>query len=64
MGALCAAPILAYPQPGERLVVDTDASNVGIEGVLSKVQDGRERIIACYSNTLNKAESSDENYLS
>jgi hypothetical protein len=31
-GALCAAPILAYPQPGEKFIVDTDASNVGIGG--------------------------------
>jgi hypothetical protein len=31
---LCAAPILAYPRPGERFVVHRDASNIGI-GVLS-----------------------------
>jgi hypothetical protein len=41
-GALCASPILAYPQPGERFIVDTDASNIGIGGVLSQVQDGKE----------------------
>jgi hypothetical protein len=39
-GALCAAPILAYPKPGERYIVDTDASNFGIGGVLSQMQDG------------------------
>jgi hypothetical protein len=55
-GALCTAPILAYPQPGERFIVDTDASNVGIGAVLSEVQDGQERIIAYYSKTLKKAE--------
>jgi hypothetical protein len=55
-GALCAALILVYPQPGERFVVDTDASNVRIGGVLSQVQDGQERVIAYYSKTLNKVE--------
>jgi hypothetical protein len=41
-GALCTAPILAYCQPGERIIVDTDASNVRIGGVLSQVQDETE----------------------
>jgi hypothetical protein len=53
---LCAAPILAYPKPGERFIVDTDTSNFGTGGVLSQMQDGQERIIAYYSKTLNKAE--------
>jgi hypothetical protein len=55
-GALCASPILASLQPGERFIVDTDASNVGIGGVLSQVQDGKVRVIAYCSKTLNKAE--------
>jgi hypothetical protein len=54
--ALCAAPILAYPKPGEGFIVDTDASNCGIGVVLSQVQNGEERVIAYYSKTLNKAE--------
>jgi hypothetical protein len=54
-GALCTAPILAYPQPGQRFIVDTDTNNVGIGGVLSQVQDGQERVIAYYGKTLNKA---------
>jgi hypothetical protein len=40
--ALCTAHILAYPQPGERFIVDTDVSNVGIGGVLLQIQDGQE----------------------
>jgi hypothetical protein len=52
--ALCTA-ILAYPQPGQRFIMDTNASNVGIGGVISQVQDGQERVIAYYSKTLNKA---------
>jgi hypothetical protein len=49
-------PILAYPQPGQRFIVDTDASNFEIGGVLSQVQDWQERVIAYYSKTLNKEE--------
>jgi hypothetical protein len=55
-GALCTAPILDYPQPGERFIVDPDSSNVCIGRVLSHVQDGQERVIAYYIKTLNKAE--------
>jgi hypothetical protein len=51
---VCTASILAYLQPGERFIVDTDLSNVGIGGVLSKVQDRKEQIIAYDSKTLNK----------
>jgi hypothetical protein len=39
--ALSTAPVLSYLQPVERFV-DTDASNVGIGGILSEVQDRRE----------------------
>jgi hypothetical protein len=54
-GALCTAPILDYPRPGERFIVDTDASIVRIGVVLSQVQDGQERFIAYYSKILNNA---------
>ncbi|UYV68132.1 K02A2.6-like [Cordylochernes scorpioides] len=43
---LVAAPILAYPRPGDSFILDTDASNTGIGGVLSQVQEGSERVIA------------------
>jgi hypothetical protein len=35
--ALCMAPVLSYTRPGEKFIIDTDASNVGIGGVLSHV---------------------------
>ncbi|UYV64981.1 K02A2.6-like [Cordylochernes scorpioides] len=53
---LVAAPILAYPRPGEIYILDTDASNTGISGVLSQVQEGSERVIAYFSKTLSKPE--------
>jgi hypothetical protein len=55
--ALCTAPISAYPQSSVRVIVDTDANNVGIGGVVSQIWDGQQGVIACYSKTLNKADS-------
>jgi hypothetical protein len=55
-GALFPAPILAYPQPGESFIVETDASNFGIGGIFSQVQDGQEGFISYYSVTFHKAE--------
>ncbi len=54
--SLTQAPILAYPQVDTDYILDTDASNFGLGGVLSQVQDGLERVIGYYSRTLNKAE--------
>ena len=53
---LVRAPVLGYPDPRLEYILDTDASDVGIGAVLSQVQDGRERVIAFYSKTLNPAE--------
>ena len=50
---LCSAPVLAYPKPGLRYLLDTDASDVGVSGVLSQIQDGKERVIAYASKKLN-----------
>jgi hypothetical protein len=51
-------PDSCLPQPGERFIVDTDASIVRIGGVLSQVQDGQQRVVAYYEyiKSLNKAE--------
>ncbi|XP_076851923.1 heat shock 70 kDa protein 12B [Brachyhypopomus gauderio] len=53
---LCSAPVLAYPSPTERFIVDTDASDHGLGAVLSQVQEGSERAIAYFSRRLDKAE--------
>ncbi|UYV63838.1 K02A2.6-like [Cordylochernes scorpioides] len=54
--ALSSPSMLAYPDPGEQLILDTDASNIGIRAVLSQPQDGVERVIAYFSKTLSKPE--------
>ena len=53
---LCEAPILGYPSRDGRFVVDTDASNTGIGGVLSQVQEDRQVVIAYFSKALSKPE--------
>lgn len=55
-GALCKAPVLRYPKPGQKFILDTDASNHGIGAVLSQVTDGEEAPVAYFSKTLSKAE--------
>ncbi len=44
-GALCKAPVLAYPDPDEPYIINMDASNLAIGAVLSQVQDGEEKVI-------------------
>ena len=55
---LTESPVLAYPSniESEQFILDTDASNFGISGVLSQLQDGTERVIAYASKSLNKAQ--------
>jgi hypothetical protein len=43
-GTLCAAPIRSYPKPGEKFIVDTESSNVGIGGVFSQVKMNRSEL--------------------
>ncbi len=50
--AICAAPILALPQPTGEYILD--ASNVRVGGILSQMQNGEERVIAYGSKMLTK----------
>jgi hypothetical protein len=53
---LCTASLLGFPRLGEKFIVDTDASNTGIGGILSQVQDDHARVVAYFSKTPSKAE--------
>ncbi|GFY12548.1 retrovirus-related Pol polyprotein from transposon 17.6 [Trichonephila clavipes] len=54
--ALTSAPVLAYPEIGKQVILDTDASHESIGAVLSQEIDGQERVIAYFSNCLSKPE--------
>jgi hypothetical protein len=51
---MCEAPILAYPRQTGLLILDTDASDDGVGGVLSQIQDGEEKVLYYFSQTMNK----------
>ena len=53
---LTSPELMAYPQDKAGFILDTDACDYGIGAVLSQLQDGKERVIAYASRTLNKAE--------
>ncbi|KAG5899439.1 hypothetical protein JTB14_033630 [Gonioctena quinquepunctata] len=55
-GALINAPILSYPLPKGKFILDTDASKVGLGAVLSQIQEGQEKVIGYFSKTLSKPE--------
>ena len=53
---LTSAPILTYPIDSDSFILDCDACDFGIAGVISQIQDGVEKVIAYGSKTLSKAE--------
>ena len=53
---LTSCPILVYPDFSSDFILDTDASDYGIGGVLSQVKNGQEQVIAYGSRALSKAE--------
>ena len=56
--ALVSSDVMGYPlNEGGDFILDVDASDVGIGGVLHQVQQGKEKVIAYASRALNKAES-------
>jgi phospholipid-translocating ATPase len=50
--ALICAQILAFPTETDEYILDTDASNYGIGGVLSQIQNEKEQVIAYCSRAL------------
>ena len=50
--SLIHAPILAFPTETGQCIIDTDASNFCLGGVLSQIQDDVERVVACCSRAL------------
>ena len=54
---LCTTPVVAIPDFTKHFILDTDASNTGIDGVLEQLDEqGQEHVIAFGSRTLSKAE--------
>ena len=53
---LTSPPVLAYPRFSDTFIVATDASDTAIGGVLSQMQDSRERVLAYWSQQLQKTE--------
>jgi hypothetical protein len=49
-------PVLAFPDTSLPFILSTDASQVGLDAVLSQIRDGIKRPIAYDSRQLNKAE--------
>ena len=50
--SLIHAPILAFPTETGQYIIDTDASNFGLCGVLSQIQDDVEHVVAYCSRAL------------
>lgn len=48
---LTSTPILGYPDPKQPYILDTNASQEAVGGVLSQRQDEHERVIAYFTKT-------------
>ncbi|XP_067939742.1 uncharacterized protein [Watersipora subatra] len=54
--SLVTSEFLGYPDPSLPFILDTDASAEGIGGVLSQIQNGKERVISYYSKSFSPSE--------
>ena len=54
--ALTTAPILGYLTCEDKFIIDCDASNDGMGGILSQVQNGTEKVICYFSKAFTKPE--------
>ena len=54
--ALVVAPVLRHPRPDCEFILDTDASNFALGGVLSQIVDGQERVVAYASVALSRSQ--------
>ena len=54
--ALIGVDVMGYPRNAGLYSLDVDASNLGLGGILSQEQEGRERVIAYGSRALNRTE--------
>ncbi|PIK45095.1 hypothetical protein BSL78_18048 [Apostichopus japonicus] len=59
---LSSLPILAYADHSLPFLLYTDASNLGLDAILSQVQGEQERVIAYTSRSLRESERNDKNY--
>ena len=55
--SITTAPIMAYPDFSEEFILHTDASTLGLGCILYQKLEGKMRVIAYGSRTLNKAEA-------
>jgi len=53
---LISSPVLSFPTEKGEFILDTDAFNHGLGVVLSKKQEGQEKVITYFSRVLNKSE--------